>query len=394
MLGVACKLWLIIVHDHPTAGAKVLCVFRFAMYVLLPIVTPLAALQVTCTKSYADRMRQVTAIELDDDERMVCGCEEPEHETGEDQPDAVSEICPALSPCDSHDSQRKHNAVAIVRECRDKLKRDEEHLRRRIEWLGVRVFALSLLAAFTSFLLKSTGHDLHFRHGEKSFFTPFVVCCTCVVFGASTVPLAAMMQFAELKIIAHRKYVCKILEPRGIDNSGTDAPGHWAKCASKYLRLSTDLEDQAKETKWLFLSMHGSFAMFLGYNGLLLWSTRSVKGEVWSMVMTCLIMAVWFAYLLAYSRVTTSATDDVTNVVLAYIRSIESDSSKASTTGVNVFLVILEKHPTGCYLFPFFGTKQVLSPGVMAKILAAPLANVVIRGAQGLLSWIHDEDED
>merc|ERR1712194_332842 len=188
------------------------------------------------------------------------------------------------------------------------------------------------------------------------------------------VPLTVMMHFAELKIIAYRKYVSKIFAK--INNSGDGARGHWAKCAAKYLRLSLDLEYQARETGWFFLSMHGSFATYLMFNALLFWSRGAGPALLDALVMTCLLMVIWLLYLWADSRVTISATDSVTDVVLSYVRSIGDDSPKASTTGVNAFLVILEKHPTGCYLFPLCGSKQVLSRGIIVKILAAPLFNM------------------
>jgi hypothetical protein len=221
-------------------------------------------------------------------------------------------------------------------------------------------------------------------------FTPIVVACSCVVFGSSTVPLAVTMHFAELKIIAHRKYVAKILE-RLNDVTANDASEHWARCAAKYLRLSADLEQQAKETKWLFISMHGSFATFLIFTGLLVWSKGSGWDVLDTIVLTILMGVVWNAFMLAQTKVTTSATDCVMNVIHAYIRSIGDDigdSPRASTIGVNAFVLILERHPTGCYLFPFCGAKQVFSRGFIAKILSLPFANLMLCGFKRLLSMM------
>merc|ERR1712087_507835 len=106
-----------------------------------------------------------------------------------------------------------------------------------------------------------------------------------------------------------------------------------------------------------------------------------------TITLTCLGTIVWFAYLKAQSGVTTSATDKILYAILAYFRSLKDDSPRNSTTGVNTFLDILEKHPTGCYLCPSL-TKQVLSRSLMIKILAAPLANMVFAGISSLLKWM------
>jgi len=124
------------------------------------------------------------------------------------------------------------------------------------------------------------------------------------------------------------------------------------------------------------------------FNGLLFSSRGVAHALLDAMVMTCLLMVVWLTYLWADARVTTSATDSVADVALAYVRSMGDDSSKASMTGAHAFLLILEKHPTGCYMFPVCGPKQVLIRDIIAKIFAAPLAKMVIRGAHALLSWI------
>jgi len=94
--------------------------------------TPLAALQVSSTKSYADKLKQVTEMRLFDDERTTVGCEEPEiseyhryavvGETGENSEDELE-----ARSCLKHDSPCKHKPLAISVECREKLKKDEEH---------------------------------------------------------------------------------------------------------------------------------------------------------------------------------------------------------------------------------------------------------------------------